>query len=91
MRLITVVLALLLIGLQYRLWLAPGGIPTLWQLQSQLQAQTRQNQQLAERNQVLDAQVQDLKQGLDVVEERARHDLGMIKQGETFYHIIGDQ
>ncbi|MFO1436185.1 MAG: cell division protein FtsB [Gammaproteobacteria bacterium] len=85
-------LALVLIGLlcaaQGELWSAYGGIPNVLTLKQQIALQTQENAELRERNQALDAEVQDLKQGLQAIEERARSDVGMIAAGETFYQII---
>ena len=81
-------LILLLLLLQYRLWVGDGSLAEVWDLYQQVEAQREENQRLRERNQALEAEVKDLKQGLDAIEERAREELGMIKDGETFYQII---
>jgi len=78
----------LLVLLQYRLWVGDGSFAEVWDLYQQVEMQREENQQLRERNQALEAEVQDLKQGLGAIEERAREELGMIKEGETFYQII---
>jgi cell division protein FtsB len=78
----------LLVLIQYPLWLGKGGWLRVWDMNRQVEAQKETNRQLAVRNAGLDAEVQDLKQGLDAVEERARVELGMIKQDEVFYQII---
>jgi len=83
-----IVLLLLFIYLQYRLWFSDGSLPQLWQLQREVAEQQEENVRLRERNDALDAEVRDLQQGLEAVEERAREDLGMVKQGETFYQIV---
>jgi cell division protein FtsB len=88
MRLAAVVLFLLFAATQRELWSSRGGIPSVLDLQSRIALQMEQNAKLRERNQALDAEVQDLKQGLAAVEERARSEMGMIKQGEIFYQII---
>jgi len=88
MRLGAVVLLLLFAATQRELWSSHGGIPSVLGLQSRIALQMEQNAKLCERNQALDAEVQDLKQGLAAVEERARSEMGMIKQGEIFYQII---
>lgn len=79
-----------LILLQYPLWLGSGGVYAVWKLRHEIGAQREENASLRERNQTLAAEVVDLKQGLAAIEERARMELGMIKQGETFYQVIED-
>ncbi|HKV96671.1 MAG TPA: cell division protein FtsB [Gammaproteobacteria bacterium] len=86
--LLPLILILLLLLLQYQLWFGTGNIHDATKLQQQVTAQQSQNVELAKRNQELAAQVHDLKQGQAAVEEQARSDLGMIKQGETFYQIV---
>lgn len=78
----------LLIVLQYKLWVGDGSIADITALKRQILQQEQENAELAKRNQVLEAEVKDLKSGLDAIEEQARERLGMIKQGETFYRII---
>lgn len=78
----------LLLLLQYPLWFGNGGVFAVRELKQEIAAQREENARLKERNQTLAAEVVDLKQGLDVVEERARAELGMIKKGETFYQVI---
>jgi cell division protein FtsB len=74
--------------LQYQLWFAPGGIVPTYHLQRSLKQQTAVNKELAIRNDQITAEIQDLKMGNEAVEERARNDLGMVKQGEVFYQIV---
>ncbi len=81
-------LIVLLAFLQYKLWLGEGSLNEIWQLHQAIDAQTRENAALKERNAALDAEVKDLKHGLDAIEERARAELGMIKKDETFYRIV---
>jgi len=88
MRWLVWLLVVLLVLLQYRLWVGDGSFAEVWNLYQQVEMQREENQQLRERNQALEAEVQDLKQGLGAIEERAREELGMIKEGETFYQII---
>jgi cell division protein FtsB len=88
MRKLILLLVILLLYLQYRLWLGDGGLLELWNLHQEVEAQREENARLRERNEALNAQVLDLKQGLDAIEERAREDMGMVKQGETFYQIV---
>ena len=79
---------LVLAVLQYRLWLSGEGMREVWQLGGAVEAQRAENAVLAERNAQLKAEVADLKQGLTALEERARHDLGMISVTETFYQVV---
>ncbi|KAA0874682.1 cell division protein FtsB [Nitrincola tapanii] len=81
-------LLLMLTGLQYRLWLGTPNLRQVWQLEEDIQRQRRENQQLAERNQRLEAEVADLKQGLRAIEERARSEMGLIREGEVFFQLI---
>lgn len=85
---ILVVLALMLAGLQYRLWLGGGGVAEVNRLKEQIAEQQAENQRLLERNRVMEAEVMELKQGMETVEERARHELGMVKEGETLYLLM---
>lgn len=82
MRFVTVALLLALIGVQVELWLGDGGLPQVVRLQSQLDGQLRRNAEIRRDNERLTAEVDDLIQGLEMVEERARADLGMIKPDE---------
>lgn len=91
MRWILIVLVLLLIGLQSRLWFGPGSWEQIVALQRELEQQARLNDRLQERNKVLEDEVRDLKNGLESVEERARSELGLIKQGETFFLLIDEK
>jgi cell division protein FtsB len=74
--------------LQYRLWLSDEGMREVWHLGAAVLAQRAENAVLTERNLQLKAEVADLKQGLTALEERARHDLGMISVTETFYQVV---
>lgn len=87
MRWLPVTLLLALALVQYRLWLSEDGIRELWRLQEQVAQRTEENAALAARNAALEAEVLDLKEGLDAVEERARTELGMVGRDETFYQI----
>ncbi|MDY0206873.1 MAG: septum formation initiator family protein [Pseudomonas sp.] len=80
-----IVLLVMLAGLQYRLWLGDGGIAQAAQLKLQISEQKAENERLFERNRVMDAEVLELKKGMESVEERARYELGMIKEEETLY------
>jgi len=87
MRLLTIVLAALLVVVQYPLWLGKGGWMRVWDLDRQLQTVHRGNDELKRRNDKLAAEVKDLKEGAGAVEERARYELGMLKEGEMFVEI----
>ena len=87
-RWLLLILLLMLAGLQYRLWFGEANLRQVWQLERQILQQQIENQQLAERNQRLAAEVQDLKSGLKALEERARSEMGMIRKGETFFQLI---
>ena len=91
MKIIAIVLLFLLIWLQYKIWLQDGGVPEVLQLEQEVAAEKIEVESLQERNQSLDAEVRDLKRGLDAIEERARSELGMIKQGEVYYQVIEDK
>jgi cell division protein FtsB len=90
MRAVTLILVVLLLLLQYPLWLGKGSWLKVWDLHRQVEAQQQVNQQTQTRNAVLDAEVRDLKQGTAAIEERARSELGMIKRDEVFYQILED-
>jgi cell division protein FtsB len=90
MRWLIWLLLVLFVLLQYKLWVGDGSLAEVWDLYRQTELQKQENQRLQERNQALEAEVEDLKQGLDSIEERAREELGMIKDDETFYQIIED-
>ena len=82
-------LLLLLLFLQYRLWFADeGSLAELHRLEAEIQRQEALNATLRERNSHLEQEVIELKQGLKTVEERARQDLGMIRDGETYYQVV---
>ncbi len=88
MKIIAFVLLTLFIWLQYKIWLQDGGIPEVVQLQDEVEEVKTEVQKLQERNLSLDAEVKDLKKGLDAIEERARSEMGMIKEGEVYYQVI---
>lgn len=90
MRLLVVLLVALLIALQVRLWSGATGRAEVEQLAGAVAAQARENQRLELRNDALAAEVDDLKQGEDAVEERARAELGMIRPGEVYYRVVED-
>jgi len=85
---LSAILATALLALQYPLWVGKGSWLRVWELDRSLTAQKDQNARLKARNDALDAEVKDLKQGLEAVEERARYELGMIKKDEVFYQVV---
>lgn len=74
--------------LQYELWFSQGGIISALQMKQKIAKQTKQNQQMALRNNAVRADIKDLRSGTRGIEERARRELGMVKQGETFYRVV---
>ena len=88
LRIIAALLLVAFLALQYRLWLSPNGMRDLWRTEAAIEAQTEENDRLAERNRTLAAEVRDLKEGRAAIEERARTDLGMIRAGETFFQVV---
>ncbi len=90
MRVITYILLVLILLLQYPLWLGKGSWLKVWDNNRQLESQKQLNEQARQRNAALDAEVRDLKSGTDALEERARSELGMVKQGEVFFQVIGE-
>ncbi len=91
MRFVTTLLLMLLVFLQYRLWIGNGSLTEVHHLEQVKQEHVLENEQMIERNQSLAAEVLDLKKGLDAIEERARSEMGMIKEDETFYQVITQQ
>ncbi len=87
-RSLTLVFAGLMLLLQYPLWLGKGGWMRAWDLERQVDAQTKTNDGLKRRNAGLEAEVKDLKNGLEAIEERARFELGMVKDNEVFFQIL---
>ncbi|MBK1735893.1 cell division protein FtsB [Halorhodospira abdelmalekii] len=86
-----VALAVLLGVLQVQLWLGPGSLPVVLELYASKREQRAQNEQAEARNDALAAEVEDLKEGVDALEERARAELGMIRQDETFYQVVEEE
>ena len=89
MKIIILILLVLLIWLQYKLWLGDGGIPEVLDLEREIVSVQTEVDRLKERNQALEAEVVDLKKGNEAIEERARSEMGMIKEGESYYQVIG--
>ena len=88
MRLILLCLAALLLLIQYPLWLGKGGWLYVWELDKQVTLAKKKADELKSRNDKLNSEVQDLKQGTGAVEERARYELGMVKQDEIFVQVL---
>ena len=88
MKILTGILAALIVAIQYSLWLGKGGWLHVWDMDRKLGAQYAANQRLEQRNQALGAEVRDLKQGFEAIEERARYELGLVKQDEVFFQIL---
>ena len=88
MRIITLILFVLLVLLQVKLWLGEGGFREVTRLETRVEDQRRQNEELLQRNAELQAEVDDLRERLDAVEERARNELGLIKPNEQFYQVV---
>jgi cell division protein FtsB len=88
LRWIALGLLALAVALQLRLWVGQWGLRDVWRLQERVEAQQRENAERQLRNDTLAADVQDLKQGREAVEERARSELGMIRPGEVFYQVV---
>jgi len=84
----TIFFALAVAGLQYRLWVGPGSLTELATLKRDVASQQVANRELATRNRLLEVEVADLEDGLDTVEEIAREELGMVRDGETFFLVI---
>lgn len=88
LRYLAAVLAALIVLIQYPLWLGKGGWLRVWEVDRQVTARKAKNAELEARNAALDAEVRDLKEGLDAVEERARYELGMVRQDEVFFQVV---
>jgi cell division protein FtsB len=89
-RILAIVFVLLIVALQYPMWLGKGGWLQVRELDRQVAAQRQANTELKARNEALDADVRDLKQGFEAIEERARSELGMIRQDEVFFQLPAD-
>ncbi|MEM1411267.1 MAG: cell division protein FtsB [Pseudomonadota bacterium] len=91
MRILIAALLLLLVTLQFKLWFGDGGVSDISALEQRVAAQEAENQMLEDRNDALRAEVEDLRERLDAVEERARSELGLIREGEDFYQVVPGQ
>lgn len=90
MKFLLVTLTLIALGLQYRFWVGDGSLAHMVRLNDEIERQQAENDRLKERNRLLAAEVDALKRGTEGIEERARHQMGMIKQGETFFLIVNE-
>ena len=88
MRLLIGILALLFVLLQYRLWVGEGSLAEVNNLRHEIERQRTELERLRARNRALQAEVDDLREGMEAIEERARNELGMIKPGEVFYQVV---
>jgi cell division protein FtsB len=88
MKILLAILIALLLLLQYQLWFSSSGYLRAWHLRQALSKEQKTTQELTDRNKILEAEIQDLKQGHDAIEELARNQLGMVKKDETFYRIV---
>jgi len=88
MKKLVILLLISLVYLQYKLWFGESSLQDVWELHREVELQRQENIELRERNAALEAEVQDLQQGFDAIEEHAREDLGMVKEGETFYQVV---
>jgi len=88
MRIITAILLIFLIFLQHRLWFGKNSVPDFIALKEDVARQKEDNNKLKQRNKLLYADTDDLKSGVEAIEERARNELGMIKEGETFFRVV---
>ncbi|MBX3692737.1 cell division protein FtsB [Dokdonella sp.] len=88
LRYVALILLIVLIALEVKLWAGQGGMAEVWRLEKAVAEQKAQNERLKSRNDALAAEVENLKTGDEAVEERARSELGLIKPGETFYQVV---
>jgi len=88
MRAFTLLLLIIFSLLQYRLWFGKNSVPDYFALQEDIMHQQEENEKLKQRNKLLYADTDDLKLGTEAIEERARNELGMIKENETFFRLI---
>ena len=90
MKFLALALAVLIMLVQYPLWLGKGSWLRVWEVDQQIRTQRETNRRLQARNSTLEAEVRDLKVGLEAIEERARSELGMIRQDEIFFQVVED-
>ncbi|WP_058441101.1 cell division protein FtsB [Legionella brunensis] len=88
MRIMILILLLVLIGLQYKLWLGDGSVLQWINLEKKLEVQADENEKLLARNRAMEADILELKSGEQALEEQARYELGMVKEGEVYYQFV---
>ena len=88
MKLLLVILILVVLALQYKLWFGSDGITDIFHLKSQIHSQEAKNRELEQHNQFLEKEIDSLRQGGEAIENRARNDLGMVKKGEVYYQVV---
>lgn len=91
MRIFVIALTLLFGLLQYTLWFGKNGVYDYYAVEDEIEVQQQVNSKLQARNNEMFAEIDDLRQGIDAIEERARHELGLVRDGETFYRIVGEE
>lgn len=91
MKILIAIIILLIIHLQYRLWVGDGSVAQINEYQARLETLKEKAKEKKERNEALYAEIEDLRKGQEAVEERARDELGMIKENETFFQVIEDK
>lgn len=91
MKWLMAILVLLLLALQYRLWIGEGSLAHAHRLEKDIALQQAENSRMRERNRILDVEVEELKTGLDTIEERARNDIGLVKKDETFFMLMDEE
>jgi len=90
-RILLAILLIVVAALQFKLWFGEGGYRDVQRLAERVEQQAAENEALAQRNRELQAEVEDLRQGLEAIEERARSELGLIKENEEFYQVVPDR
>ena len=88
LRYVALLLLILLLALEVKLWTGDWSMREVWRLRQRVAEQKQENLKLKQRNEALSAEVQDLKNGNEAIEERARSELGLVKPGETFYQVV---
>ena len=88
LRYVALLLLILLLALEVKLWTGDWSMREVWRLRQRVAEQRQENLKLKQRNEALSAEVQDLKNGNEAIEERARSELGLVKPGETFYQVV---
>ena len=91
MRVLLAILILVLAALQFKMWFGEGGYRDVQRLAQRVEQQAQENEALAQRNRELQAEVEDLRQGLEAIEERARSELGLVKENEEFYQVVPER